>query len=342
MDKVRFGVIGTNFITDRVIAGARKDRRFVLAAVCSRNQETAEAFARRHGIPRMFTSPEEMAVSPYIDAVYIATPNFTHAGLAVLFMSRGKHVLCEKPLASNAREARQMAEASGRYGVTLMEAMKTTVEPNFLAVRQALGRVGTVRRYFASYCQYSSRYDKLKEGVVLNAFNPAYSNGAVMDIGVYTIYPMIVLFGPPESVTATGTLLPSGVDGQGMAVFRYAGGMEACVLYSKIADSYLPAEIQGESGTIVMDRINRMRQVSFMPRVRNVAGGWGTQPAAVELSVPQENDEYYYEVAEFINTVLSGRRESAVNSHRNSLATMEVVDEIRRQVGVVFPSDSLL
>lgn len=339
MDKVRFGVVGTNFIADWVMAGARQDKRFEAAAVCSRRQETAEAFARRHGIPHLFTSPREMACSPHIDAVYIATPNFTHAGLSVLFMSHGKHVLCEKPLASNAREVRQMVEASGRYGVALMEAMKTTVEPNFLAVRQALGRVGTVRRYFASYCQYSSRYDKLKEGVVLNAFNPAYSNGAVMDIGVYTIYPMIVLFGPPDSIMATGTLLPSGVDGQGMAIFSYAAGMEACVLYSKISDSHLPAEIQGEDGTIVMDSISRMKQVSLMPRACNIAGGRGRQSLAINLSVTQENDGYYYEVAEFIDTVLSGKRESAINSHQNSLATMEVVDEIRRQAGVVFPAD---
>ena len=74
MDKVRFGVVGTNFISDWVIAGARQDERFELVAVYSRTQETADAFASKHNIPYTFTSLEEMAKSPLIDAVYIASP----------------------------------------------------------------------------------------------------------------------------------------------------------------------------------------------------------------------------------------------------------------------------
>ena len=93
MDKVRFGVVGTNFISDWVIAGARQDERFELVAVYSRTQETADAFASKHNIPYTFTSLEEMAKSPLIDAVYIASPNFLHASQSILSMSYGKHVL---------------------------------------------------------------------------------------------------------------------------------------------------------------------------------------------------------------------------------------------------------
>lgn len=190
--KVRFGVVGTNFITDWVIAGARQDNRFELVAVYSRKQETADAFAVKHQIPYTFTSLEEMAESPLIDAVYIASPNFLHAEQSILCMKHGKHVLCEKPFASNAREVREMVAASEEYDVTLMEAMKPTLTPNFRSVLENLGRLGTIRRYFSCYCQYSSRYDKFKEGVVLNAFRPELSNGAMMDIGIYTVYPMVV------------------------------------------------------------------------------------------------------------------------------------------------------
>ena len=161
--KVRFGVVGTNFITDWVIAGARQDNRFELVAVYSRKQETADAFAVKHQIPYTFTSLEEMAESPLIDAVYIASPNFLHAEQSILCMKHGKHVLCEKPFASNAREVREMVAASEEYDVTLMEAMKPTLTPNFRSVLENLGRLGTIRRYFSCYCQYSSRYDKFKE-----------------------------------------------------------------------------------------------------------------------------------------------------------------------------------
>mgnify|MGYP002667340728 FL=1 len=98
--KIRFGMVGTGFIADWVLAGARQDPRFEAVAICSRNQATADAFAAKHGIPHTFTSLEEMARSPLVDAVYIASPNALHASQSILCMSCGKHVLCEKPLAS--------------------------------------------------------------------------------------------------------------------------------------------------------------------------------------------------------------------------------------------------
>jgi len=328
MNHLRFGVIGSNFITDWVIAGGREDERFELVAVYSRTQETADAFAAKHVIPHTFTSLEAMAASPMIDAVYVASPNAFHAKQSILFMEHGKHVLCEKAFASNAREAREMIAAARKNGVALMEAMKPTLTPNFLAARASLDKIGTVRRYFSCYCQYSSRYDKFREGVVLNAFRPELSNGALPDIGVYTIYPMVVLFGRPQTIKAAGLKLSSGVDGEGSVVFSYPE-MDAAILYSKIANSSLPTEIQGEDGNIILDRINIISEVNL--HLRN-----GRKEP---LSHPAEHNEYYHEVKEFIDTVQSGRQESNINSWENSLATMEIMDEIRRQLEVVYPAD---
>ena len=290
MKRLRFGVVGTNFITDRVIAGAHEDERFELAAVCSRTRERGEEFAAAHGIPHVFTSPDEMAASDAVDAVYIATPNSTHADYAVLCMENGKHVLCEKPLASNAHEVRRMIDAARRNGVALMEAMKSTLSPSFDAVRENLHRIGTPRRYFASFCQYSSRYDKFKQGIVLNAFRPELSNGAMMDIGVYTLYPLVLLFGRPRSVSAQGMVLSSGVDGQGSVNLQY-DGMNATLLYSKIANSHLPAEIEGEDGNIMIDRIQTPVDVRFYPR-QAPASGHERQAEAEMLGREQPHDEY--------------------------------------------------
>ena len=265
MKKIRFGVVGTNNITDWVIAGGRQDERFELTAVCSRTQERAEEFAVKHGIPHIFTSLEEMASSPLIDAVYIATPNYVHAEQSILCMNHGKHVLCEKPFASNAKEVRLMIEAAKKNKVTLMEAMISTLNPNFAIAKERMKDLGTIRRYFASYCQYSSRYDKFKEGIILNAFKPELSNGAVMDIGIYTIYPMVALFGKPQQIEAQGIVLHTGADGQGAVNFQYEG-MNATVLYSKIANSALPTEIEGEAGNLLLDKIHITKQVDFIPR----------------------------------------------------------------------------
>ena len=339
MNKIRFGVIGTNFITDWVIAGAKQDERFELVAVCSRTQERANEFAAKYDIPYTFTSLEEMAASPLIDAVYIATPNYLHASQSILCMKYGKHVLCEKPMASNAYEVKQMIAASRQYGVTLMEAMKPTLTPNFRVLREALPKAGVIRRYFASYCQYSSRYDKFKEGIVLNAFKPELSNGAMMDIGVYTVYPMVVLFGRPNKISASGVVLSTGTDGQGAVNFEYEG-MNATVLYSKIANSSLPTEIEGEDGNFMLDKINQINRVTWQARPV-VSSGKGPLTPVEDISAITDKDEYYYEVAEFINLVQAGKLESEVNSHENSLITIEIIDEVRRQLGVSFLADHI-
>jgi predicted dehydrogenase len=330
MQKIRFGVVGTNFITDWVIEGGREDPRFEITAVYSRSEETARAFAAKHRISHTFVSLEQMAASPFVDAVYIASPNALHAAQSILCMQQGKHVLCEKAFASNAREVKCMIETARRRRIVLMEAMKPTLTPGFRAIRAALPLIGPLRRYFSSYCQYSSRYDRLKDGHVLNAFNPELSNGASMDIGIYTIYPMVALFGRPLTIQAAGIKLASGTDGQAAVNFTFANGLLATVLYGKIADSSLPTEIQGEQGTIRADRINLIGRVSLIHRKGEVEE---------TLYVQTDRHEYYHEIAEFIDIICSGRSESSINSHTNSLIAIEILDEIRRQLAVRFPAD---
>ena len=319
---VRFGIVGTNFISDWILEAGREDPRFQAIAVYSRKPETAEAFARKHNIPNTFTDLRAMAESDLIDAVYIASPNFLHAEQTILCLSSGKHVLCEKPFASNAAEAREMIEAAKKNKLVLMEAIMPTLTPNFKQVLQNIDKIGKIRNYFASYCQYSSRYDKFKAGEILNAFKAGMSNGALMDIGVYTIYPMVVLFGKPLRINAAGLLLSTGVDGQGMIQFEYPS-MLATVIYSKIADSILPSAIHGEDGTIMLDRVNIISKVTLIDRKNKTTE---------DLSIPKQHSYYFYEIAEFIDLIQSGETESTINSHNNSLFTMEIIDEARGQV----------
>lgn len=325
---IRFGIIGTNRITEWFLEAAKQVRHFELAAVYSRTEERAREFADKHGASAIFTDLNEMARSDKIDAVYIASPNAFHARQAIPLMRGGKHVLCEKPIASNAKELRAMIEVARERGVLLMEAMKSTVMPNFDAVRENLHKLGKVRRYFASYCQYSSRYDAYKQGTVMNAFRPELSNGSLMDIGVYCLYPLVVLFGKPDSVKASAVMLESGVDGEGSLLLNY-GDMEAVIQHSKITNSHLPSEIQGEAGNMLIEKISQPE------RVRIVYRDGGSE----ELTRPQAEHTMLYEVQSFIELIRSGRTESPVNSHANSLAVMEIMDEARRQIGLVFPAD---
>jgi scyllo-inositol 2-dehydrogenase (NADP+) len=324
---IRFGVIGTNKITDNFLEGATELSDFKLTAVYSRTEEKAQAFAEKHGAEATFTSLQEMANSALIDAVYIASPNSLHAEQSIIFMNAGKHVLCEKPMASNKHEVLQMVETATRNGVLLMEAMKSTVMPNMQMVRENLHKIGQIRRFVANYGQYSSRYDAYKEGTVLNAFNPKFSNGSLMDIGVYGVYPVVSMLGMPQSIKAEGVMLESGVDGEGSILLGYED-KEAVIMFSKITDSHLPSEIQGENGSILIDKIGSPMDVKIHYR-----------DGSIEDLSQSQSHTMMYEAKEFIELIQAGKDHSSINSHENSLNSIEVIDEARKQIGVVFPAD---
>ncbi|QCS53077.1 Gfo/Idh/MocA family protein [Priestia flexa] len=325
---VRFGVIGTNWITERLLEAANDVEDFKLTAVYSRTISRAEEFASKYGVTKIFTNLKEMAVSQEIDAVYIATPNSYHAEQAILFLQNGKHVLCEKPLAVNATEVARMIQTAKDHNALLMEAMKSTLLPNFKVIQDNLHKIGPIRRYFASYCQYSSRYDKYKEGIVLNAFNPEFANGSLMDLGVYCLYPLITLFGEPKEVKATGIMLDSGVDGEGSVILKY-DDKDAIMMYSKITNSYLPSEIQGEKGSIMIDKIHTAEKVEIHY----------TDGTVEQLTVDQSHPAMYYEVKEFIELINRGKTESDTNSYKNSYTTIQVLDKVRDKIGLVYQSD---
>lgn len=325
---IRFGVIGTNFITVQLLDSIKDMSGFTLTAVYSRTEETAEEFAAKYGAEFTFTNIEEMAKSDKIDAVYIASPNSFHASQSIPFLKNGKHVLCEKPMASNTRELEEMQKVAKENNVLLMEAMKTTLLPNFKSIQENLHKIGKVRRFFGSYCQYSSRYDSYKQGTILNAFNPAFSNGSLMDLGVYSLYPMVVLFGKPKEIKATAVMLDSGVDGGGSLLLQY-DEMDAVVLHSKINNSYVPSEIQGENGSILLDKMSTPNKVEIRYKDGTVES----------ISQPQDKPFMYYEVEEFINLIKRGKTESSINSFLHSKITAEIIDEARKQIGLVYPAD---
>ncbi|WP_300385411.1 Gfo/Idh/MocA family oxidoreductase [Clostridium sp.] len=325
---INIGLIGTNMITERLIAGLLLVEGIKITAVYSRTLEKAKEFATKHNIESTFTDLDEMAKSNKIDAVYIASPNSLHGKQSKIFIKNKKHVLCEKAFASNAKEGKEVIDLARENNVVLMEAMKTTLLPNFLILRDNLHKIGKVRKYIGTYCQYSSRYDKYKAGEVLNAFKKELSNGALMDIGVYCLSPMVNLFGKPKKISGEGILLETGVDGEGSAVFSF-DSMDASINYSKIADSHLPSEIQGEKGSIVIDKITTYNSVKIIYRDGKVE----------EIAKPQEEADMCYEVQEFVKVINSGEKESKINTLDNTLMVLEIMDEIRNQVGIVYPSD---
>ncbi len=281
---IRFAVIGTNWITRQFVDAAHETGSYKLTAVYSRSAEQAKTFASDYMVEHTFTSLDDMAQSDVIDAVYIASPNSLHFPQTKLFLRHKKHVICEKPFASNITEAEEAIAIARENEVVLFEAFKTASLPNFVQLQQSLGKVGNLRKAFINYCQYSSRYQRYLDGENPNTFNPAFSNGSIMDIGFYCLASAVALWGEPQSVKATASLLASGVDAHGVAVLEY-GDFSVTLQHSKVSDSVLPSEIQGEEGSLVIEKISECQKVSFVPR-----GG-----KAQDLTQPQHINTMLYE-----------------------------------------------
>ena len=324
---IRFAVIGTNWITRQFVDAAHETGKYKLTAVYSRSLEQAQSFANDYPVEHLFTLLEAMAQSDVIDAVYIASPNSLHAPQTELFLRHKKHVICEKPLASNIDEAERVIAAARENQVVLFEAFKTASLPNFQQLQQALPKLGQIRKAFINYCQYSSRYQRYLDGENPNTFNPAFSNGSIMDIGFYCLASAIALWGEPQQIQASASLLESGVDAHGVVMLDY-GDFSVTLQHSKVSDSTLPSEIQGEAGALVIEKISECQKVSFVPR--------GSK--AQDLSQPQHINTMLYEAEEFARLVENNEVDHP--GLEVSRITAKVQTEIRRQTGVVFPADA--
>lgn len=323
---IRFAVVGTNWITERFIDAAHESGKMRLTAIYSRKLEQAQAFGANYPVEHCFDSLEALAQSDVIDAVYIASPNSLHCQQSLLFLSHKKHVICEKPLASNLREVEQLVACAREHQVVLFEAFKSAHLPNFLLLQQALPKIGKLRKAFINYCQYSSRYPRYLAGENPNTFNPHFSNGSIMDIGYYCVASTVALFGAPQSVLASATLLDTGVDAHGSVCLNY-GDFDVVISHSKVSNSDIPSEIQGEEGTLVIEKISEAQGVVLTPRGEN----------SQVLTQPQHINTMLYEAQVFAELV--EKRQVEHEGLENSLIVASLLTEIRRQTGVVFPAD---
>ena len=253
---IRFATIGSGHIVEQFLTEAKKHPEFTLTAVYSRTGERAAEFAAQWGAPLTFTDLSSLAACPEVDAVYIASPNLCHAEQAITLMKAGKHILCEKPMATTYIDCDGMVLQAHNSHVILLEGMRTLFAPGFARLHQLIPEIGTLRRITAGYCQYSSRYDSYLAGGRPNAFDPRLNNAAVADLGVYCIAPTIAMAGEPQKVLSCCNKLGE-FEAQGSAIAQYPTFL-ADWRWSKIADSPLPSAIEGEKGAILIGKWDTM------------------------------------------------------------------------------------
>lgn len=183
MNRIRWGVLGVAKIaTAKVIPAMQQGRWSIVAAIASRDRNKAEAAARTLGIEKAFGSYEELLADPDIDAIYNPLPNHLHVPWSIKAAEHGKHVLCEKPVAMSAAEARQLIAVRDRTGVRIQEAFMVRTHPQWLKAKDLVrsGRIGEVRSMTGLFSYFNDDASNIRNV-------PEFGGGGLMDIGCYLI-----------------------------------------------------------------------------------------------------------------------------------------------------------
>lgn len=267
---LKFGIIGTNWITQQFVDAAVESGEWQLTTVYSRHADTAQAFADKNHAAETFTDLDEFFSQGSFDTVYIASPNSLHFAQAKQAIAYGKHVIVEKPAVTNQREFEQLdAVLAAHPDVRLFEAARQIHEVNFKRVKEQISKLAVVQGATLTYMKYSSRYDAVLAGEEPNIFSLNYAGGALQDLGVYLAYDAVGWFGMPEEVAYYPTLTRTGVDGKGVAILRYAD-FTVTLNVGKTSNSFLPSEINGARDAIVMDNPAELGQVTYQDNDGNV------------------------------------------------------------------------
>jgi predicted dehydrogenase len=315
------GRIAHKFANDlKLVAGAK------LHAVGSRSLERAREFADEHGVPHAFGSYEALLDCPDLDAVYIASPHVGHCEHTLLCLERGIAVLCEKPFAMNTSEVRRMVDCARSNGVFLMEAIWTRFIPCFeeamrLAQTGYIGDLRTIRADFGFKATFPPEH---------RVFNPALGGGALLDVGIYTIFLATWLWGKPERIKATALMNAQGSDDSCAMIFEYPGNRLAVLDCSLVAKTQVEAYIYGETGTLHLH--NRF----INPEVLSISF---YEKNSEHIQLPLTGHGYYFEILEVNDCLRNGKTESDKLPLDFSLMLMETLDWVRREAGIVYPVD---
>lgn len=325
---MNFAVIGTSSITEAFLDAGRSCPGFSLTAVYSRTKERAGQFAQKHKAAYAFTDIDKLASSEDVDAVYIASPNALHFEHCMKMLDGGKHVLCEKPIASNKTELLQMLRTAQKNELLLLEAMRPMFSPALTVLWERLPEIGATRHVTLNFSKISEKYARFCAGESVSVFDLDSSGGALMDLGVYCVHLLLRLFGIPKKVQGSCVKLKNGIDGSGTILAHY-DDLIAELIYSKISHSAMCSEIQGEKGSIKLGALNALRELHLYHP--NDANG-------ISIAPPMEENDMIYELRAFIQMAETGA--SAGEYHQISLDAMEIMDEVRKQCGVAFPADA--
>lgn len=324
--KIRFGIVGTGTIAHRFAEAIKNVDNAELVAVASRTKENAEKFGCEFDIPARFDSYEKMALSDVIDAAYIAVPHSGHIGCSCLMMNNGKHVLCEKPMAVNSKEAEEMFRCARENNVLLMEAMWARLVPGTIKMLELVenGVLGDILGVEGKFC-YSMDEDEMYHHV----FKRENGGGSLLDVGVYGLnFASWYLGKDVETINAQSDIY-NGVDSHTCVLLKYKNGaiadISSAILLRKPNEGY----VYGNKGYARLLRFYAPQEIDI----------YLNNGETVKIPVPYAGNGFEEQIAHFSECVSKGLKESPVVTHEQTLYITKQMDKIRKITGVEYPQD---
>jgi dihydrodiol dehydrogenase / D-xylose 1-dehydrogenase (NADP) len=327
--KFCWGIIGCGNIAHQFATSLAIMPDVKLLGVASRSEEKARHFAHQYQSDHWFGAYTDLVKMPELDAVYIATTHNYHFENSMLCIDHGKGVLCEKPLTVNAREAEKLTQYAHSKKVFLMEAFWTRFLPSTRKLTELLDRkvIGDVKMIKADF-GYNFPFDPESR-----VYNPVLAGGALLDVGIYPInLAQYVYKSDPEEIVSSSILSSTGIDEQSAYLFKYEGSRMA-LLYSAVnVETRNDAWIYGSEGIIHMPKFYAASKI-------HISKSTGEKET---LDLPYESTGYSYEAAEVIQCMRSGKLESDIMPHRDSLKILKIMDKMRQSWGLDYPADKKL
>jgi predicted dehydrogenase len=326
---LRIGTLGSSRISQpALIEPAASVPEVIVAAAAARDLPRAEAYALRHGLEKAYGSYEELLADPDIDAVYNPLPNSLHGPWTLQAIAAGKHVLCEKPFASNADEAAQVAEAASASGLVVMEAMHYRYHPLTQRLAEVVGELGPVR-HIQAWTSFAIR----NPGDI--RYDYGLAGGALMDGGCYAIDCLRFLGASDgqSEPSVTGALADPVEFASGGAVadrslaarLAFPGGATGWFESAFTRDGEFRADLH----VICEDGLVHLDNFIFPTRGRLVATRDGAV-VADEEGVGEST--YVYQLRAFAAAIASG--DPVPTSAEHAAVTMRLIDDAYRAAGL--------
>lgn len=328
MKEIRLGTVGSGVIVHSILDAVMQTEGIRLQAVYSRSEERGRALADQYGAQTVYTDMEAFLADETVNFVYVALPNLLHYEQTKRALLAGKNVICEKPFCTKREQAEELVALAKERGLYLVDATPTAFLPNLEVLKRELPRIGRIKLVQCNYSQYSSRYDQVLEGQKPNIFNPQFAGGCLMDINYYNIYLNVALFGRPQKAVYYPNIYPGLADTSGIMLMQYDGFVSSsCGAKDTWGVNFV--QIEGEKGFLyVKDGSNGLAQIRVVTKTSDET--FNDQP---------NPDRWYYEIQNLTRLVLADDREAIYSRLDVMKDVVGVLEDSRREAGILFPGD---